>query len=428
MPGNHEFAMRPPPAGRGTRKSSLANGGLNGAQTQKEDEVLSPVASEPVQRLGVSEELHKKELESSLATPIPTTVSLPSPAPTPSPPPQPALDPTTPTPTPTPAPTPAPPPTNITTTNPASITIPSPLPSPSPSTKSQSTPQTQSPAPTPNRRAPPSPAASRRVSSMSTFSTRSRTPSTSAAVSRAGSTRRPGRTGSTSVPAPQSTSTPPHAAPPPALPRVLIVVRDFAYDRDDERFHGKGASVPRVNHLAVLHRKLAGLPDEDDEEVGGEDLDSTGEVDAAWDLLRRGWGGGFGASSTGANGWGHGGAGPSQAEMDLNFGGHADDVDDDGEYGEEEEGDGEEEEPLYPGLYRAMYAFEPEGTAEMALTEDQVVRVVGRGGGVGWAVVLVDSDDSSASPEIEADGKKHALVPESYLEPVRLDWEDEESA
>lgn len=97
--------------------------------------------------------------------------------------------------------------------------------------------------------------------------------------------------------------------------------------------------------------------------------------------------------------------GPSQEEMDLNFGPGAD--------GEQEE----EEEPLYPGLYRAMYAFQPEGTAEMALEEDQIVRVVGRGGGVGWAVVV---DENADTPE------KHALVPESYLEAVRLDWEDEE--
>jgi hypothetical protein len=43
--------------------------------------------------------------------------------------------------------------------------------------------------------------------------------------------------------------------------------------------------------------------------------------------------------------------------------------------------------PLPPGIYRALYAFEAEGTAEMSLSEGQLVRVVGRGGGVGWAVV-----------------------------------------
>ena len=72
------------------------------------------------------------------------------------------------------------------------------------------------------------------------------------------------------------------------------------------------------------------------------------------------------------------------------------------------------------GLYHALYAFDPEGTAEMALAEDQIVRVVGRGGGVGWAVVV---DERGAAG---AQGKgKWALVPESYLEAVRLDGVDE---
>ena len=92
-----------------------------------------------------------------------------------------------------------------------------------------------------------------------------------------------------------------------------------------------------------------------------------------------------------------------------------------------DEEDGEYEEPqgpLYPGLYRALYAFEPEGMAEMELDEDQIVRVVGRGGGIGWAVVVDERGDGE-----EVGGKvlvKHALVPEGYLEAVRLDWEDEE--
>ena len=43
----------------------------------------------------------------------------------------------------------------------------------------------------------------------------------------------------------------------------------------------------------------------------------------------------------------------------------------------EEEGEGQES--LYPGPSRALYSFDQEGTAEMALAEDQVV--VGQGGG-----------------------------------------------
>ena len=45
-------------------------------------------------------------------------------------------------------------------------------------------------------------------------------------------------------------------------------------------------------------------------------------------------------------------------------------------------GDDNVERTLVPGQYRALYAFELEGTAETVLEEDQIVRVVGRGGGV----------------------------------------------
>jgi hypothetical protein len=117
------------------------------------------------------------------------------------------------------------------------------------------------------------------------------------------------------------------------------------------------------------------------------------------------------------------------------------------------------DDPLYPGIYRALFAFEPEGTAEVGLREDQLVRVVKRGGGVGWAVVEVgwragkelvselresgeldeeeggNEDEEGAEErggeggvEVElADGRKirQGLVPESYLAPVRLDgWVD----
>jgi hypothetical protein len=125
-------------------------------------------------------------------------------------------------------------------------------------------------------------------------------------------------------------------------------------------------------------------------------------------------------------------------------------------------------EPLPPGLYRALYAFEPEGLAEMRLVEDQIVRVVGRHGQlpgqpqgaglgeevqVGWAVVVRDEEPQfaeeylarwranggsanangsgdAAAAEAEGDkrasggGLKHALVPESYIEAWRLDGEE----
>jgi len=74
----------------------------------------------------------------------------------------------------------------------------------------------------------------------------------------------------------------------------------------------------------------------------------------------------------------------------------------------------EGDEELHPGWYRALYPFDPEGTAEMALREDALVRILGRGGGVGWAVAL--------RPE----GGTHALVPESYLEFVRPAEDDDD--
>ena len=44
----------------------------------------------------------------------------------------------------------------------------------------------------------------------------------------------------------------------------------------------------------------------------------------------------------------------------------------------------------------------------MALEEGQVVKIIARGGGVGWAVV-------------EKEDGEHALVPEGYLELVESD-------
>jgi len=202
--------------------------------------------------------------------------------------------------------------------------------------------------------------------------------------------------------------------------------------------------------------------DGDEEEVDDESWDVGG---GGWDGFRMGLGrlswSNMGTTTTAAGGGAstaatvleeevakENAAGfPSRMELDRNFlegDGDADflDDDDDDEYDDtnkllvpaedDEDDDDYEEDALYPGLYRALYAFEPEGTAEMRLVEDQVVRVIGRGGGVGWAVVI---DEKGTAEAAEAEGlasdlvaPKHALVPESYLEPVQLDWEDEEVA
>ncbi|KAG5338643.1 hypothetical protein C0989_006732 [Termitomyces sp. Mn162] len=358
--GDHEFAMRPPPPGNSARKGSLVGGGnvnANGTLNGDKEEGKMSIYTEPA-----------KSVESppfeSQAIYIPPTTAISSTVPTPMPAPQPLAansnelirPPATPT------------YSLVSTTATPYTTIPSPVPSPSTSTST-----TQNNPPISNRHAPPSPATSHRLSSMSTFSTRSHTPDASTTVSRAVSIHRSPRTSASMN---QLTAAETVRIQDP-IPRALIRVRDFAFDKTDERFCGAGALVPRANHLAILHRKLAGLPDDDEEEeAGGSEYDEHDvDVDEVWE------------------------------EMDPDPDGGNED---------------EEEEPLYPGLYRAMYAFEPEGTAEMALVEDQIVRVVGRGGGVGWAVVV---DESTG---IDGDGEpRHALVPESYLEMFRLDWENE---
>ncbi|KAG8944960.1 hypothetical protein FRC04_001312 [Tulasnella sp. 424] len=64
-----------------------------------------------------------------------------------------------------------------------------------------------------------------------------------------------------------------------------------------------------------------------------------------------------------------------------------------------------------PGLFRALYPFEPEGSAEMALEEDQEVKCLGRGGGEGWLVAV---------KEVTTTGEViHALVPEAYMQLIR---------
>lgn len=196
-----------------------------------------------------------------------------------------------------------------------------------------------------------------------------------------------------------------------------ICIRDFGYPATDERHRGLGPDVPKPNRPAVINRLEA---DSDKEE----DKDEDDEGDEGWSRFR--WGIGrlswnFGAShpssSSSPSAGGSGGDGfPSKSDLERNF---VEADDDDDHEDEDEFYDVEEEEsvdePLLPGLYKALYAFEPEGTAEMALEEDQIVRVVGRGGGVGWAVVVVDKEKNKAMQQ------QHALVPESYLELVQLD-------
>ncbi|KAG8902772.1 hypothetical protein FRB99_004134 [Tulasnella sp. 403] len=73
--------------------------------------------------------------------------------------------------------------------------------------------------------------------------------------------------------------------------------------------------------------------------------------------------------------------------------------------------------PFQRGVYKALFKFDPEGTAEMALEEDQEVKCLGRGGGVGWVVALKGMVKSEPT---------YALVPEGYLKFTRKFTNSEE--
>jgi hypothetical protein len=281
----------------------------------------------------------------------------------------------------------------------------------------------------------------------------------------------------------------------------LIIVRDYGFAPSDDRFHGRGPFVPKMNKLSRLNCILARRPYESDSDAEGNkakqkekekekkkkkkkkdvngwsdsdnsdvDMDlgdnkgfggSSGRVlsleNALEDDEDEGGGGvggfprhAFGGGGVGAKGWGPFGFGginwqtvlgsnflrdagargttmsfPSRMELDRNFG----QLDDMGAVDGEEEKEEEEvypfdEEldsaptpPLPPGSYRALYVFEAMGEAEMGLEEGQIVSVTGKGRGDGWAVV----DDTREGKE-----GGHALVPESYLELVKLASDDDD--
>ncbi|KIJ59779.1 hypothetical protein HYDPIDRAFT_32882 [Hydnomerulius pinastri MD-312] len=208
----------------------------------------------------------------------------------------------------------------------------------------------------------------------------------------------------------------------------LIKIRDYGFASSDPRFTGEGSHVPRANRPKVLARRLR-------RSSTSSSSSSSSSEENQWEDEQEGGVNGWGQFKWGfGRGWGFGARGsvtaaesdfPSRGDFDRNFADPDEDegegeVYDDAEDLSDEQYDDEEQEgepALLPGLYRAIYAFEPEGIAEMKLDEDQVVRVVGRGGGVGWAVAVKGG---------LKDNGVHALVPESYLEVVRLDGDEEE--
>lgn len=195
-------------------------------------------------------------------------------------------------------------------------------------------------------------------------------------------------------------------------------IRDFAFPSSDDRHTGKGTDVPRPNRPRHRSSTYSSSSSTHEDEVANVEEEQR---HGSWSSFR--W------NTLSQHFWGDkraqeqsdGKAGPSKTEFDINFDmsspaeeisepEYGDDDDDDDNEGQDEEGflEGGDDEALIPGTYRALYAFEPEGTAEMALEEEQIVHVIGRGGGVGWAIV-------------EKEGGGHALVPESYLDLVQAD-------
>ncbi|KAG8794558.1 hypothetical protein FRC16_010469 [Serendipita sp. 398] len=188
-----------------------------------------------------------------------------------------------------------------------------------------------------------------------------------------------------------------------------IIVRDFAYLEDDERFSNRpNELLPRSERPQAL-----GEPHDQDEGEGGweEEEDDRNDWHTQWQYHDP------------EDGEGDLTPLPNTSQLEESGGGTGGWIDPDL--------------PLQPGIYRAMYAFEAEGTAEMTLEEGQLVKVVGRGGGVGWAVVerdwtpgkgdnVAESRDSSSEDKIDASGSGalalagQALVPEGYLEPYQL--------
>ncbi|CDO69455.1 hypothetical protein BN946_scf184817.g15 [Trametes cinnabarina] len=255
---------------------------------------------------------------------------------------------------------------------------------------------------TSSRPAPPSPAASRRAS---------------AALSRRSSTARSNRQSKSSLlqvshepeASSSSAATMTPSSEQPRRRSFVFKIRDYAYDPSDERHIGCGPDVPRANrprqrwstYSTASSSSAASSRAEGEEDTGEDARGSWGAY--RWNTLSNhfSWGPGQGPDD-----------GPSHHDFARNFD-VSSPTDETGDpYSGSEPEDAYEargdDGPLVPGLYKALYAFEPEGTAEMALEEEQIVRVVGRGGGVGWAVV-------------EKEGGGHALVPESYLELVEAD-------
>ncbi|KAJ7600484.1 hypothetical protein C8J56DRAFT_910372 [Mycena floridula] len=291
-------------------------------------------------------------------------------------------------------------------------------PAPTPQSRTPTTPSFANLSFSSSRPAPPSPAVSRRASKISSSRRASKVSSSSRRSSLSREHKRLSRGNSTKRGKRISSSTKPSfgegSMGPPAI-AFTIKIRDFGFDDADDKHRGLGPDVPRANEVARLNRALnrhvarlstASSVHSHVEEEDQDDMD----LDDSFGFGRLSWS--FAVRNQ-----------VPKEDLERNFDSPVDDDEEqdegfeDEEYQDAEEYEDEEKE-LVPGLYRALFAFEPEGTSEMRLVEKQEVTVVGRGGGIGWAVVVDGTTGDDQTP-------RHALVPESYIVLVKADSDSE---
>jgi hypothetical protein len=175
---------------------------------------------------------------------------------------------------------------------------------------------------------------------------------------------------------------------------LRIKIRDFAFPKGDER-HSK---IMRLSPTSSFN--------------------PNAKRDSSPHSNSRGWSGFFTAAKFSFGPFGGGGGSNNARDSRSSNSRNYDDPSPSEDYSDEYDDDDDDEgaiieppspTPLLPGIYRALYPFVPEGAAEMALEEDQIVNVLGRGGGPGWVVVESGTEGGQA------------LVPEGYLELVNAD-------
>ncbi|EJU05928.1 hypothetical protein DACRYDRAFT_112756 [Dacryopinax primogenitus] len=137
----------------------------------------------------------------------------------------------------------------------------------------------------------------------------------------------------------------------PTSPVLVMKIRDFAYDETDERHYGKG-------------------------------LEGQGQPKPKPPPERKPF----------QTNWGFGQAVENDSDLDHSPYPSYDDEDEEDSF----------ERPFVPGLYRCLYDFIPEGTAELPMTAGHLYRIVSRCGPIGW-VIMVNADGTTG------------IVPEGYL-------------